>query len=217
MTVESVEVRHVAIRGPEARPLLEDLHLEYTSRYGPNDEINSYPDDEFSPARGGVFLILVEDGQTVAGGAFRRYDERTAELKRIWTHPAHRRRGFGAAVVRELEREAVRQGYRRIYLTTGPRQPEAAGLYLATGYTPLYDLEAAPRLPGERRRRTGRYGPRSRLVDILPAPKGPGFPAETGRFAVHSPAQRLEGSPRRHPMPWGGHTTPAWLSPAHSP
>lgn len=148
MSVDSVEVRHVAVRDPEVRPLLDDLHFEYTSRYGPNEELNSYPDDAFAPAEGGAFLILVEDGQTVAGGAFRRYDERTAELKRIWTHPGHRRRGLGAAVVRELEREAVRQGYRRVYLTTGPRQPEAAGLYLATGYSPLYDLRAAPETIG---------------------------------------------------------------------
>jgi hypothetical protein len=33
----------------------------------------------------------------------------------------------------------------RIYLTTGWRQPEAVALYLAMGYTPLYD----PSLPAE--------------------------------------------------------------------
>ncbi|MEV4244313.1 GNAT family N-acetyltransferase [Streptosporangium canum] len=148
MTVESVEVRHVAVHDPEVRPLLDDLRHEYTRRYGPNQELSRYPGEQFTPARGGAFLILVEDGETVAGGAFRRYDGETAELKRIWTHPAHRRRGLGLAVVRELEREAVRQGYRRIYLTTGPRQPEAAGLYLATGYTPLYDLGADPESVG---------------------------------------------------------------------
>ena len=40
--------------------------------------------------------------------------------------------------------DAARRGYRRIYLTTGPRQPEAKNLYLATGYTPLFDLDADP-------------------------------------------------------------------------
>lgn len=148
MSVESVEVRHVAVRDPETGPLLADLHHEYTSRYGPNEELSRYPDDQFTPARGGVFLVLVEDGQTIAGGAFRRYDQETAELKRVWTHPGHRRRGLGLTVVRELERQAVRQGYRRIYLTTGPRQPEAAALYLASGYAPLYDLEADPETVG---------------------------------------------------------------------
>ena len=39
----------------------------------------------------------------------------------------------------ELEAQAARQGYSRIYLTTGFRQPEAVGLYLNYGYTALFD------------------------------------------------------------------------------
>jgi polar amino acid transport system permease protein len=47
-------------------------------------------------------------------------------------------------VLAELERTAAAAGYRRLYLTTGPRQPEAKGLYLAAGYTPLFDVTADP-------------------------------------------------------------------------
>ena len=61
---------------------------------------------------------------------------RTAEYKRIWTSSAHRRRGLSRRVLAELETRAVDAGYERLYLTTGPRQPEAAALYLATGFTP---------------------------------------------------------------------------------
>jgi hypothetical protein len=39
---------------------------------------------------------------------------------------------------------AVRRGYSRVYLTTGPRQPEAKHLYLNSGYEPLFDLAADP-------------------------------------------------------------------------
>ena len=148
MSVDSIEVRHVAVGDPEVRPLLDDLHFEYTSRYGPDQELSRYPDDEFAPERGGAFLILVEHGRTIAGGAFRRHDPETAELKRIWTHPDHRRRGLGLAVVRELEREALRQGLPPDPPHHGPRQPEAAGLYLTGGYTPLYDVEADPETVG---------------------------------------------------------------------
>ena len=85
-------------------------------------------------------------------------------MKRIWTHSAHRRRGLARRVLAELERAAGAHGYRRIYLTTGPRQPEARGLYLATGYTPLFDTGADPEtigpLPFEKhlavRERTGK-------------------------------------------------------------
>lgn len=47
-------------------------------------------------------------------------------------------------MVEELEKEARTFGYQRIYLTTGPQQPEAKALYLATGYTPLFDVDADP-------------------------------------------------------------------------
>ena len=49
-----------------------------------------------------------------------------------------------SAVLKELEDQAARQGYRRVYLTTGFRQPEAVGLYLSHGYTALFDLHADP-------------------------------------------------------------------------
>ena len=82
------------------------------------------------------------------GGAFRRYDADTAEFKRIWTHSAHRRRGLARLVLAELEALAARRGYRRVYLTTGPRQPEARHLYLTSGYEAQFDLDRDPGLIG---------------------------------------------------------------------
>ncbi|MET7296166.1 GNAT family N-acetyltransferase [Streptomyces griseoloalbus] len=143
-------VIHVTVSDPRVRPLLRELGHEYSTRYGKDAhvEISRYPDEEFTPPYGGLLLLLLEGGDPVAGGAFRRYDATTAELKRIWTHSAHRRRGLARRVIAELEREAGARGYRRIFLTTGPRQPEARGLYLATGYTPLFDTEADPETIG---------------------------------------------------------------------
>ncbi|MEJ8632810.1 MULTISPECIES: GNAT family N-acetyltransferase [Streptomyces] len=143
-------VIRVPVSDPRVRPLLHELGDEYTTRYGrdAHAELARYPDEEFTPAHGGVLLLLLEQGEPVAGGAFRRYDGTTAELKRVWTHSAHRRRGLARRVVAELEREAGDRGYRRIHLTTGPRQPEARGLYLAAGYTPLFDTRADPETIG---------------------------------------------------------------------
>lgn len=138
------EVRHVHMGDPLVEPLLEDLIREYTGRYGQlHEDLRTYPADRFAPPDG-AFLLLLEDDEAIAGGAFQRYSEDTAELKRIWTHSAHRRRGLAAVVVAELEREAVRRGYTRIFLTTGPRQPEAKGLYLAAGYAALFDVDDPP-------------------------------------------------------------------------
>ncbi len=83
-------------------------------------------------------MIGLLDGQPVTGGgAFCRFDDDTAELKRIWTDSGHRRRGHAATLLAALEDEIARRGYRRIYLTTGNRQPEAEALYESTGYRRL--------------------------------------------------------------------------------
>jgi GNAT superfamily N-acetyltransferase len=94
------------------------------------------PTDEFAPPDGGMLIGLL-DGRPVTGGGFRRFDADTAELKRIWTDSEHRRRGFAMALLVELEAEIAARGYRRIYLMTGDRQPEAERLYEAGGYTRL--------------------------------------------------------------------------------
>ncbi|WP_055586600.1 GNAT family N-acetyltransferase [Peterkaempfera griseoplana] len=142
-------VVRASVSDPLVEPLLRELEWEYSSRYGGDarGELNRYPAEEFAPPHG-VLLLVLENGEPIAGGAFRRYDDSTAELKRIWTAAAHRRRGLARRVVAELEREAEARGYRRIHLTTGPRQPEARGLYLATGYTPLFDTDADPETVG---------------------------------------------------------------------
>lgn len=124
-----------------AQPLLAELALEYANRYDSTPTtvlawLKDNPTDEFAPPDGGMLMGLL-DGQPVTGGGFRRFDAQTAELKRIWTDSAHRRRGYAAALLAQLEAEIAARGYRKIYLMTGNRQPEAEELYLATGYTRL--------------------------------------------------------------------------------
>lgn len=146
-----LEVRFVAADGPEVQPLLADLEREYDGRYRdllPEPaaaELSRYAPELFAPPHG-AFVVLLQGGTAIAGGAFMPYpvdgepDEAdTVEVKRVWTSPDYRGRGLAKRVLAELEAEAKRRGFVRIYLTTGPRQPEAVRLYLGAGYTPLYD------------------------------------------------------------------------------
>ncbi len=137
---------------PRAKPLIDELIFEYDSRYGTYfseegaaAELNRYPPEAFAPPQGN-FLLLIRSGETIGGGAFKHYDERIAEFKRVWTRSDLRRQGLARKVLLELEAQAARQGYSRIYLTTGFRQPEAVGLYLSNGYTALFDVEADPEI-----------------------------------------------------------------------
>jgi len=146
-------LRFVAVgqQDPLAEPLLAELAVEYASRYGATEDavskwLRGYPADEFAPPGGGLLIGLsaASGSRPVTGGAFRRFDDATAELKRIWTDSRYRRRGYARALLVELEAEIVARGYRRVYLTTGDRQPEAEALYLSAGY-----LRLAEPLPAE--------------------------------------------------------------------
>jgi GNAT superfamily N-acetyltransferase len=144
MSVSAVdELRFVVVDqgDPLAEPLLAELALEYASRYrapvqGVSTWLRTYPVDEFTPPDGAM-LIGLREGQPVTGGAFRRFDSETAELKRIWTDSRYRRRGYARALLVELEQRIADRGYRYVYLTTGDKQPEAEELYLSTGYRRL--------------------------------------------------------------------------------
>jgi len=127
-------LRIVELADPSALPLLEGLRLEYDRRYGVSAELSAYSDADFGPPDG-VFLVVEERGRTVAGGGIRRWDAGTAEVKRMWTAPAHRRRGHGRWVLRALERSARRRGYARVHLQSGTEQPEALALYEEEGYS----------------------------------------------------------------------------------
>jgi GNAT superfamily N-acetyltransferase len=129
-----VELRRVRPGDPEVAPLLQGLAAEYESRYGGGDELASVDAEEFEPP-GGLFIVLLEQRETVAGGALRRFSADTCEVKRMWTAPGHRRKGLATVVLGALEDAARELGYTRLRLETGPAQPEARFLYERRGYT----------------------------------------------------------------------------------
>jgi GNAT superfamily N-acetyltransferase len=150
MTAGPMELSVASVHPDDVRaaPLFAELAVEYDTRYGDlfggaSEELTRYPAEAFLPPDGD-FVLLLEGGRAVAGGAFMRHPSGSAEVKRMWTASTHRRRGLARRVLAELERRAAAVGYRRMFLTTGPRQPEARDLYLAAGWTPLFD-PAVPR------------------------------------------------------------------------
>lgn len=150
---EPDRIIHSRLDSAEAAVLVAELGAEYEARYsdyewfdepaGAPEEIDLFPPFLFTPPYGDLLLIQ-RGGQSIAGGAFIYLDEETAEIKRVWTSSQHRRQGLSRKIMAALEDEIAHRGYRRIYLTTGPRQPEARQLYLKLGYTPLFDLAADP-------------------------------------------------------------------------
>lgn len=130
---------HASADDPAATALVAGLLAELTARLGADalTEFGQRRREEFAPWLGGDLLVLTEDGRTVAGGAYRRYDSTTAELDWLWTRPDRRRAGLARRVVAELEDAAVWRGYQRAYAVVGPGRAESRALLRSSGYAPL--------------------------------------------------------------------------------
>lgn len=136
-----MELRTRALDHLDARRLIAEVQQEYVQRYGGED---STPTDarEFAEPRG-TFVVGYLGAVAVACGGWRvraagpEFSAGDGELKRMYVVPALRGRGLSRVLLAELERRARAAGLRRLVLETGPRQPEAIGLYVSSGYTEI--------------------------------------------------------------------------------
>jgi putative acetyltransferase len=80
-------------------------------------------------------VIAYENETPVSCGAIKEYEPGTAEIKRMYTVPENRGKGFASGVLTELESWARELSYERCILETGKKQPEAIALYRKNGYT----------------------------------------------------------------------------------
>jgi ribosomal protein S18 acetylase RimI-like enzyme len=112
---------------PSAAAVLAALEQEY--------EDGVYHPDEFAPPRG-AFVVIRRGEETMAGGALRRLSDGVGEIKRMWTAPQARGRGYARRVLAVLEATAIDYGYRTLRLETATPEPAAIALYRSVGYEP---------------------------------------------------------------------------------
>ncbi len=87
----------------------------------------------------GAWIVVYLGNQPVGCGGIKRLDDTSAELKRIYLAPAARGHGLGRRLLAQLEQQARDNGYQRLRLDTGDRQPEALGLFVSAGYEQIAD------------------------------------------------------------------------------
>jgi GNAT superfamily N-acetyltransferase len=136
---DELTLLHVEADDQEAVALIAGSLAELTARIG-SDALADFDHrsrTEFAAWLGGDLVVLQRAGQTVAGGAYRRYDSTTVQLAWLWTRPDQRRTGLGRRVLAELEHSATWRGYRRVYAVAGPGQDESRQLLRSNRYTPL--------------------------------------------------------------------------------
>jgi GNAT superfamily N-acetyltransferase len=132
-----VEIRRENYDAPLARSLVAALGNELLDRYDGFDGSGGEHSASDFEKPDGAFLVGRENGEPVACGGLCRYDETTAEIRRMYVAPAARGRGLGRLVLAALEDEARALGYAFVRLETGSAQPEAIRLYASSGFEPI--------------------------------------------------------------------------------
>lgn len=79
-------------------------------------------------------IVIYFEGNPVGCGCFKRFDNDTVEMKRMFVLPAMRGKQLAARMLQELEKWAVEEGNTTAVLETGRRQMEAQRLYAVAGY-----------------------------------------------------------------------------------
>ena len=79
-------------------------------------------------------VIAYQDNQAIGCGAFKKIDNETIEIKRMYVKFAHRGSGTAQAILNSLELWASEKGFKKCILETGNRQVEAIKFYKKAGY-----------------------------------------------------------------------------------
>lgn len=113
---------------------LEDSirHFEETGEFHDMDEVQSH---YFNNK--GLFLAALDDENLIGSGAIRKWDETTAELKRMWLLEEYHGRGIGYQLITRLFDFARAERYKRIILQTGSEQSRAVKFYRRLGFVEI--------------------------------------------------------------------------------
>ena len=81
-------------------------------------------------------FIARRNGEAIGMGALRRHADGVGEVKRMFTKPEARGLGVGEAIVAEIEKLALSEGFTRLVLETGavPGFKSAWGVYERRGF-----------------------------------------------------------------------------------
>ena len=127
-------IRQDDLSGEATRALLA-LHLSGMHQNSPPGHVFALDLSGLKAAN--VTVWTAWDGDAIAGiGALKDLGDGTAEVKSMRTHPAHLRKGVGAALLEHIIEAAQTRGMRRLSLETGrgPAFEPALALYRRRGF-----------------------------------------------------------------------------------
>jgi len=116
---------------PDFKNLISKLD-KYLSVVNGDDDAFYAPNNVLDPLNTAV--IAYYNNKAVGCGCFKRFDEKSVEIKRMYVDPELRGRGIASAVLNELEKWAKESGFEYAVLETGLKLDDANALYRKQGY-----------------------------------------------------------------------------------
>ena len=134
--MQNVDIARESIETSGALSVFHAAVDELARRYGPGADDRAEMLPQLREPEG--FFLVARVATHLAGGvglrAIGEGSRRFGEVKRLWVRPDLRRQGVAEALMAAVVNEAVREGFREVFLETGDRQPEAHALYVKTGW-----------------------------------------------------------------------------------
>jgi len=104
------------------------------------DQYNKVPDINTA-------VLIYADEKPVACGCFKKYEEETVEIKRMFVEKSHRGLGLSKMILQELEKWAKESGYAFAVLETSIHFKTARNLYEHSGYNTIPNYGQYANLP----------------------------------------------------------------------
>lgn len=127
----SVELLKTNSKNTDFIELIKLLDKDLGARYG---ELQKQYDKYNKVDYINEVIIIYKDKIPVACGAFKKYNNNSAEIKRIFVRKENRHEGLAKFLMSKLEEWAKNEGYKFTILETGKKQHEAINLYKNLGY-----------------------------------------------------------------------------------
>ena len=92
-------------------------------------------------------IVVYRDDKPIGAGAIRYYDDKTAELKRVFVIPDEQGNGVGTLLVGKLIEWARELGYEKMILETGELLAESCHVYKKLGFVKIPNYGAYADMP----------------------------------------------------------------------
>jgi ribosomal protein S18 acetylase RimI-like enzyme len=104
---------------------------------------------DFEPPQGVFLLVLSAENEPIGCGGIRQIDAGDTtgirfEVKHLWLNEGTRGKGYGRALLTELETRAREFGATELVLDTNASLTEAAGLYRSSGFADIEPYNENP-------------------------------------------------------------------------